>query len=308
MILPGLMTSIFSGLFQPVVAQTTAQITPTGMEFTEHAWVIGLMYLAIVVIGVVLDVGLVFAWMYRPPLMRNRIQALKRRSWSRLEGTKLVVFLTGLYLVVNIAVGLTQEPDENPGTIWIVIQSVFFHLAGLGFIMASMKRQGLTWGNTFGFNKSRIGRDIRLGVILYLATLPLFWFYSMIYQLGLQYVGYDTIPQEVVMVFSSETSWVARLYMILLAAIMAPLFEELLFRGIAFPLVARRWGLAPAVIVVSAVFAIVHFHVPSLVPLFLLAVALSLGYMYSGSLLVPMVMHGLFNTVNLVLLLMLSPQ
>jgi len=294
------------GLFQPVVAQTTAQIAPAGFEFTENAWIIGLMYLAIVVIGVLLDVGLVFAWAYHPPLMNRRIQALKRRSWSRLEGTKLVVFLTGLYLLVNILVGLTQDPDETPGAVWLVIQSVFFHLAGLGFIIASMKRQGLTWGNTFGFNKSRIGRDIRLGVILYFATLPILWFYSMIYQLGLQYMGYHTVPQEVVMIFSSETSLLARLYMILLAAIMAPLFEELLFRGIAFPLVARRWGLAPAVIVVSAVFAVIHFHVPSIVPLFLIAVALSLGYLYSGSLLVPMVMHGLFNTVNLVLLMILK--
>jgi len=86
---------------------------------------------------------------------------------------------------------------------------------------------------------------------------------------------------------------------------LAPLFEEVIFRGILLPLVARRWGTAAAVVTVSALFAMVHFHLPSVVPLFVIAVAFSLGYVYSGSLLVPVAMHALFNGVNLVMLALL---
>ena len=87
--------------------------------------------------------------------------------------------------------------------------------------------------------------------------------------------------------------------MLAMAVGVAPIFEEILFRGIALPLLARRWGVAPAVVAVSAFFAVIHLHVPSLVPLFIIAVSFSLGYLYTGSLLAPVVMHALFNGVNL---------
>ena len=43
-----------------------------------------------------------------------------------------------------------------------------------------------------------------------------------------------------------------------------------------------------------------HLHLPSLLPLFLLACVLTLAYELSGSLLVPMAMHALFNAITLV--------
>jgi membrane protease YdiL (CAAX protease family) len=42
-------------------------------------------------------------------------------------------------------------------------------------------------------------------------------------------------------------------------------------------------------------------HLPSLLPLFVLSMWLCLGYAYGGSIVVPVVMHMLFNAVNLVL-------
>jgi membrane protease YdiL (CAAX protease family) len=93
--------------------------------------------------------------------------------------------------------------------------------------------------------------------------------------------------------------------MLILAAVLAPVFEECLFRGILLPLLARRLGTGAAVLLSSVAFASIHFHLPSLVPLCVVAVGFSLGYLYAGSLWVPIVMHALFNGVNLSLLLLI---
>jgi membrane protease YdiL (CAAX protease family) len=87
------------------------------------------------------------------------------------------------------------------------------------------------------------------------------------------------------------------------AVTIAPVFEEFLFRGFAYPVLKQRWGTAKALMVVSAAFAGIHFHLPSLGPLFALAVGLGLAYELTGSLLTPITMHVLFNAANVLMIL-----
>jgi membrane protease YdiL (CAAX protease family) len=58
-------------------------------------------------------------------------------------------------------------------------------------------------------------------------------------------------------------------------------------------------------VAVSVLFACIHFHLPSAGPLFAMAAAFALAYAYTGSVVVPAVMHALFNGGTLVTLLVL---
>jgi membrane protease YdiL (CAAX protease family) len=87
------------------------------------------------------------------------------------------------------------------------------------------------------------------------------------------------------------------------AVAVAPVFEEFFFRGFAYPALKQRWGTWRALVIVSAAFAAIHLHVPSLGPLFALAIGLGLSYEFTGSLLAPITVHALFNTVNVGMLL-----
>jgi membrane protease YdiL (CAAX protease family) len=62
------------------------------------------------------------------------------------------------------------------------------------------------------------------------------------------------------------------------ALLLAPLVEEVLFRGILFEEVRRRWGLAAAYVTSSFMFALLHRPGLGAVPIFI--VALSLAYVY----------------------------
>jgi len=62
----------------------------------------------------------------------------------------------------------------------------------------------------------------------------------------------------------------------------------------------RFAGALPALVFSALLFSSIHMHIPSLLPLFLLGCVLTLAYELSGSLLVPMAMHAIFNTLTLV--------
>ena len=106
-------------------------------------------------------------------------------------------------------------------------------------------------------------------------------------------------PQEIVKSFQSSGSLPVRILMGIAAAILAPLTEELMFRGLIYGVIKRYTDGWFGALVTSLLFATVHMHVGSFVPLFILAIALTAAYEYTGNLLVPMAMHAIFNTLML---------
>jgi membrane protease YdiL (CAAX protease family) len=89
--------------------------------------------------------------------------------------------------------------------------------------------------------------------------------------------------------------------------IMAPIAEELLFRGILFNTI-KHAGYPLAGMFASAVlFALVHGSVALMLPLFVMGFALAWLYERSGSLIAPIVMHATFNAINFTILKLAQP-
>jgi membrane protease YdiL (CAAX protease family) len=88
--------------------------------------------------------------------------------------------------------------------------------------------------------------------------------------------------------------------LVLGAAVFAPLVEEILFRGFLFRNLRGSVGVATAVVFSGLVFGAVHLDPERLLPLSALGAMLALLYEWSGSLLVPVIVHGLWNLLQLV--------
>lgn len=114
----------------------------------------------------------------------------------------------------------------------------------------------------------------------------------------------DLQPQETVKAFKSAEGLPVKVMMGVAAVIVAPLVEETVFRGFIYGVLKRYTDGWFAALCSSLLFAIVHMHLGSLVPLFVLALGLCAAYERTGSLLVPMWMHALFNGVSTTLLLL----
>jgi len=95
-----------------------------------------------------------------------------------------------------------------------------------------------------------------------------------------------------------------RVPIILLAVVVAPVTEELAFRGYLYGVIKRYLGAIPALVLSGILFALIHLNLPSFFPLLVLASVFALAYELSGSLLVPMTMHALFNAFSLILVLL----
>ena len=61
-------------------------------------------------------------------------------------------------------------------------------------------------------------------------------------------------------------------------------------------------GITVGLVLNSFVFAAAHSHLPSALPLFVLPSCFTLAYEWSGSILVSMGMHALFNSIQLIFL------
>jgi len=91
--------------------------------------------------------------------------------------------------------------------------------------------------------------------------------------------------------------------MFLTIAVVAPIFEELLFRGFLLPwlgerLVPRlgpRWGWALAITVSGLTFGAMHLQPQGLPTLCTLGLVLGLGFLRTGNLLTSILVHGLWN-------------
>jgi membrane protease YdiL (CAAX protease family) len=114
------------------------------------------------------------------------------------------------------------------------------------------------------------------------------------------------LPEHMVVTVLADpaTSAIIRVVAVVGAIILAPVGEELLFRGIlqsgVKKLVFVRWGSWRhrwiAIAVTAAIFGLVHTGTPHHIPS-LIALGVILGYLYerSGSLVLPILVHMLFN-------------
>ena len=89
---------------------------------------------------------------------------------------------------------------------------------------------------------------------------------------------------------------------IVLAVVVAPISEEFIFRFFIYGVVRRYFGIAVGLVFNALLFAAAHTHLPSAAPLFVLGACFTLAYEWSGSILVSMGMHALFNSIQLIFL------
>ncbi len=141
------------------------------------------------------------------------------------------------------------------------------------------------------------------GARVFVTLLPLVWLTSLAWQALLPLFGVEPEPQELVTLFANSGDVPALASMIVLAVVIAPLTEELLFRIGLFRWLRTRAPRAITLLVPALTFAALHGSVSVLLPLVVLALGLALAYERDGHPLTPIVTHAIFNLHTIVLLL-----
>jgi hypothetical protein len=139
-------------------------------------------------------------------------------------------------------------------------------------------------------------------------AFPVLALASAAWNLVLRSVGLPDDPQDLIAVFGAVESKSLLAAMLFVACVLAPINEELLFRGAIFRFCRQRFGREPALIVSGVLFGALHGNWAGFVPLGLLGAALALAYERTGDIRVSMIAHGLFNLNTLLVVLSGLPQ
>lgn len=229
----------------------------------------------------------------------------------------------GLYMLIFLALGIGFSLLKPPfHRVALSGLAALLSLAALGW----PRIRGVSWSETFhaiGWSKGRgLVREVGAGVATYVMMLPLMAA-GLIVTLVLAAIvraitggaagGVETASHPVAPMLV-EASWSVKLLILVLAAVIAPLVEETMFRGVLYRHMREATGRVGGVLsfiasaaVVSFVFAAIHpqgwLGIP---PLMSIAIGINIAREWRGSLISCMVAHGINNGLVLTILLLVA--
>lgn len=91
---------------------------------------------------------------------------------------------------------------------------------------------------------------------------------------------------------------------IVAVVVVAPIAEEVFFRGVAFGAWAREYGPRRALVMSAVLFAVIHASLSALVPIFVLGLALAAIYWRTRNLASSITLHATFNAISVLIALL----
>jgi membrane protease YdiL (CAAX protease family) len=204
-------------------------------------------------------------------------------------------FVGGAVIIAAAAVGGADFEDPPPG---VLIASTVFQdvaLIGSAWIFARIKSAATPWH--FGFRPPRVWISVGLVVAGYFVFLMLTGIWIAVMDgLGVDVDSDNDLPGEL----GAEDSVVALIAVGLLVTVVAPIAEEVFFRGFFFTALRNWKGVPLATLLTGLVFGGIHVgSSPAvfLVPLAIFGAVLCLVYWLADSLLPCIVLHAINNSV-----------
>jgi membrane protease YdiL (CAAX protease family) len=225
--------------------------------------------------------------------------------WKRVDGWVALATVAVLSLLMGPLVmppesGETFQLSANLMLMQLVFQLgmaglLLFYLAGVrGFNLLSLfglKRQRMVMVPVWALLWIVPG-TLLVGLVNYL-TMP--WLLGLLGQS-------EASPQLIVKALGQSPDAMTKLAVVACVGFGAPFMEELVFRGFLYSVAKRFTHWSYAALGSALFFASVHGNVMSFVPLALLGLLFTAAYEQTKNLLVPIVMHAMFNLCQVALM------
>jgi membrane protease YdiL (CAAX protease family) len=204
----------------------------------------------------------------------------------------LVFVLWILFFVVMGLAGARLDLPVDAGLV-IVFGEAILLLPAWYF---TVHKYGASWAD-LGLRPFRAGA-VGLGCGLMLASVLVNFVYAtFLAQFGLQ------IQPELQQIFDGAAYPLVLLFG---GAVVAPVVEEIFFRGFVFTGLRGKWGWPKAALASAGLFALAHVVPTSFLPIFILGLIFAYLFQASGSIWPAILMHMLTNAVALLLAYALS--
>ncbi len=212
----------------------------------------------------------------------------------------------GAYVVVELAYLLTSAaflPLLSGGsplplsTVLVAVAAPSVIAAGLALLITMIRGNGpgpdlrLFWS----------GRAVGLGLMFGFGGLFFIVPAAMLYATA---VGPDATSAAGAAFGGFLAAWPWAVAVFVLVVFLAPVCEEIVYRGLLWGAVEQRWGRWAALAVTTVLFAVAHLEFERTPLLILIAIPIGLARLYSGSLLASIVVHQVVNLLPGVVLML----
>ena len=198
------------------------------------------------------------------------------------------------------------KPPEGLGL--VLLSTLSFQGVTWLLIYFFLKWHQTSWRDAFGLSQGGWWVGVLFAASLTVfPILPIAWLLQSVSTAGLEQIGWTPEEQTAVKLLEGASSWWTQAYLAVFMVAIAPVAEEFIFRGVLYPFVKQLGYPRLAWLGVSFLFALIHLDIAILVPLFVLALALTWLYELTDSLLAPITAHSVFNTANLLVLYFAKP-
>ncbi|GAB6098810.1 hypothetical protein JCM16358_06890 [Halanaerocella petrolearia] len=200
-------------------------------------------------------------------------------------GLDAILALDGLLEVRPLLLNLTQATLLASLTLTVVTKSYYISIT------------------EFGLRKIDIDSILKYGLI---GGVVICFFImlinNLIHTLASKFYGITPPTQQVIKnLLQSNNNWVFLLYSFLIT-IVAPISEEIFFRGLIYPYCKSKLGINKGMLVNGVIFGLAHFSGWVFIPTFLGGVILAWIYEQTDSLYSSMLAHGVWNLIIVLLI------
>ncbi len=255
---------------------------------------------------IVIGVALFATWLARTSLGRRALAGSKPRRHRMAPVMLFLPFV--VWFLGPVLLQLAAQPIIGSVKGWRLAfaANVIICLGSLAAVAVSLvlvQRDFARGLKGWGLRPRTIPRDFGVALVDLVAIWPLVLaMIVVVMSIGKMLRGpsYEIPQHEELELLTTSTRLSLRILVIVLAVIVAPLVEEMLFRGLLQTMI-RSYVQHPwlSVTITAALFAIVHQNPEHWPALFVLAMGLGYAYEKSGSLWQPIFMHALFNGLTI---------
>ncbi|MGC3959252.1 MAG: CPBP family intramembrane metalloprotease [Verrucomicrobiota bacterium] len=225
---------------------------------------------------------------------------LSERNWKLDSVLRLALGIFFCLCVGTLLAALVRgkvDPQTPLSVAQIIISGLTFQGAAIVLTWRFLRENQSTWLTGFGLQTRPI-KAVSLGVLACIVFLPAGWGLQIVSIQVMHFLGIEASVQPTLLAMrnSGSTAQLAALGVVVI--LLAPLAEELLFRGILYPSLKRTGYPQIALWATSSLFALIHFNLAAFLPLLLLALTLTWLYEETDNLVAPITAHVVFNAIN----------
>lgn len=276
---------------------------PTSTSAVNDAIQIALGLLGLVVLAY---------YVIHPKAKAWRAASVTAPSWNTsLSDSLLLILIVGACVFIGPLIGASiarfvPGGKETGGAVQVLAGNIgMFTLApiALAAVVTYLRGHGNSVATLNAPTAPAPLDAVGIGFLTFLGAMPLMLAVLIPWTLLLKHFGYAMEKQPVVDLLLGDSPPSVRLGLVIVAVVLAPVTEEIIFRAGLYRMlrgVVPRWA---ALLISATVFATLHFNVAAFIALVALGAIWAHVYEKSGSIVVTIVAHALFNLTSIALML-----